>query len=96
MTLFYRSKKVTGIEELLGLNVRDDRIIINGKQVNEAKMQEAVSEIDWTKFTAYAVSWNALFSSAESADEEAKSAAILTQEQVELIKKVQAKEEVRK
>lgn len=93
-TLFSRNKKEHGIEELLGFNIRNDRIVVSGKQLKETKSEQTVIDIDWTKYTVYALSRLLLFLRAETTEEGAKPAVTLTQEQVEMIKKVQANEEV--
>ena len=46
-----RTKKNRTIEDLLGIQVRDDRIVIAGKQEKGVKQETAPVEVDWDKYT---------------------------------------------
>ena len=49
----YRNKKVKSIEELLGLNIRDDRIVITGKQEKGEEKKSESSTVDWASYAKY-------------------------------------------
>lgn len=79
---------------MLGINVRNDRIIISGKQEKEIKQELTASEMDWTKFAVLIDFYVFSFCSVEPTEENPNPVATLTEEQVELIKKVIAGTEV--
>lgn len=78
----------------MGINVRNDRIIISGKQEKGIKQELAASEMDWAKFAVWIVFYVFSFCSVEPTEENPNPVATLNEEQVELIKKVIAGTEV--
>ena len=86
----YRNHKVKSIEELLGLNVRADRIVISGKQEKEEEKKSDKTTVDWASYTKY-VCIDELFIRFSGTEEKE---ALLNEKQVESIQKVIAKEEV--